>query len=176
MDTIVIAVSYEREDYVRAMRFFLRKSGATPGWALLVLAGVLDLIGFLIWMTGLTPMVLVLLALTLAAALMGVLVWLVKPGRHYDSTPSLRERCLYRFSLEDIGVQNETGAGILPWTFSRFWITPTHYYLVRDGESCLLLPRSAFEDRETCRRFEALVMAANPGIKRRAFSKRRLPD
>ena len=172
MDTIVIAFSYEREAYIRAMRLYLRKSGATPAWALILLAAVLGLIGFLIFMTGVTPMVVVLLVLTAAAGVMGFTVWLVKPGRHYDRTPVLRERCLYRFSLEDIGVQNETGAGVLPWNFTRFWITPTDYYLVRDAESCLLLPRSAFEDADTCRRFEDLVMAANPGIKRRVYGKK----
>ena len=161
----------DRGDYVRAMRLYLRKSGITPGWYLPLFAGVVALVGVMIRLAGVTPIAVTVLVVAAGAALGVLAVYVLGPGRRYDRTPALWGTTQLRFSREDIAFQNEEGAGLLPWELTRFWISATDYYLIRTPQDYLIVPRALLGGEEACRRFEALVIRANPQARCRRFSR-----
>lgn len=170
MDTVCVSYLYEKDEYVRAVRFYLRKSGVTPIWNIFVLIGIMALEGVMVYFMGVTPMVIVLLVLTVAVLVMGLYLYFLSPGFQYDRNPKFREYYTLRFSQEDIGVQSETAAGIMKWTYTKLWISKTDYYLIQNQQNYTILPKRIFQDDAQCARFEAIVLAANPGIKRRVFA------
>lgn len=170
MDMVSVSYFYEKDEYVRAVRFFLRKSGATPLWNVFVFAAVLAAVGVMIRLGGVTPMVIVLLVLLGVVLASGCVVFFVMPGYQYDRLPKLRERTTLRFSREDIGVRSDCAAGVIKWAYAKFWISRTDYYLIQSRQVYTILPKRIFQSDEERSRFEEIVLEANPGIKRRVFS------
>ena len=168
---ITITYRLDRADYVRATRFYLRKSGVTPGWYIPLFALVVALVGVMVYYAGVTPIAVTVLVVAAVAAAGILAVYLVGPGRRYDRTPALWIQAQLRFSVEDIAFQTEEGAGILPWGLARFWISPTDYYLIRTRQDYLIVPKEFFPDDEARCRFETLVVQANPEAACRRFSR-----
>lgn len=169
MDPVSVSFLYEKDEYVRAVRFYLRKSGTTPLWDVFVLLVILALVGVMVYFMGVTPMVIVLLVLTAVVLVMGGYLYLLSPGYQYDRMPKLREHHTLHFSMEDIGLQTATVAGVVKWDYTKFWISKTDYYLIQSRQVYTILPKRIFRDDQERSRFEAIVLAANPGIKRRVF-------
>lgn len=170
-EEITITHQLEREDYVRAMQLYLRKSGTIPWWYLPLFGVALVLVGVMIRLAGVTPIAITVLVAVAGVAL-GILgVYVLGPGYRYDRTPGLWARTRLCFSQEDIAFQSEEGAGLLPWELTRFWISPTDYYLIRSRQDYLIVPKALFADEETRRRFEALVIRANPQAICRRFGR-----
>lgn len=170
-EEITITHQLEREDYVRAMRLYLRKSGTIPWWYLPLFGVALVLVGVMIHLAGVTPIAITVLVAAAGVAL-GILgVYVLGPGYRYDRTPGLWARTRLCFSQEDIAFQSEEGAGLLPWELTRFWISPTDYFLIRSRQDYLIVPKALFADEETRRRFEALVIRANPQAACRRFGR-----
>ena len=170
-EEITITHRLEREDYVRAMRLYLRKSGAIPWWYLPLFGAALVLVGVMIRLAGVTPIAVTVLVVTAGTALGigGIYIW--GPGWRYDRTPALWATTQLCFSREDIGIQDEEGAGIFPWELTRFWISTADYFLIRSRQDYLIVPKALFPDEETRRQFEALVIRANPQAVCRRFGR-----
>lgn len=170
-EVITITHRLDRGDYVRAMRLYLRKSGAIPWWYLPLFVLVAALVGVMIHFAGVTPIAITVLAAAVGVALALLGVYLFGPGRRYDRTPALWTATRLSFSQEDITFQTEEGAGITPWGLTKFWIGPADYFLIQSPQDYLIIPKALLGDEETCRRFEALVIRANPQARCRRFGR-----
>lgn len=169
MEPVRVQFQYTKEEYVRAVRFYLRKSGTTPLWDIAVFAGILALVFMMIYLTGITPMTVALLVLLAVVSGLGAVVYLFMPGYQYDHTPQILEQRTLYFTVDDIGIQTASSAGIVKWTFTKFWCSKTDYYLIQNRQVYTLLPKRIFADDAERYRFEQIVMAANPNIRRRNF-------
>ena len=168
MEPVSLSVEYRRADYVRAVRFYLRKS--TPlWWDLPLLAAVLLLVGVLFRLFGFTPMVAVLLTLMGLVLAVKCIVYLYLPGYQFDHTPQLRERCMLHFSVEDIGIHGTDAAAVVPWRYYALWSSQTDYYLIQNRQSYLILPRACFDSQADQIRFEQIAQAANPNLTRKEW-------
>ncbi|MCI8477311.1 MAG: hypothetical protein HFE97_03035 [Oscillospiraceae bacterium] len=168
MEPVSLSFVYRREDYVRAVRFYLRKSGALLFWlGLLLMIAVMLLVGVLFHLFGFTPMAAVLLALAGLVLIVDLTVYWVLPGLRFDRNPQLQEKRILHFSVEDIGIQGEQAAGLVPWSYQALWSSRTDYYLIQSRQDYLILPRDAFSSRGDQLRFEQIVQMANPEIRRK---------
>lgn len=165
MKEIRVNLQYLRSEYIRGIRLYLRKSGvAGPRDVILVLA-VFVLSCGLIWLTGMTVVNTALVVLLVMAVAMGLFVYLIRPGYQFDHTPSCRDSTAYTFTKEDIGLQNETVAGVFQWTFTKLWNTEEFYFLIQDKQSYSMLPKRIFGGPKEWSAFEEMVLEALPEIK-----------
>lgn len=170
-EIITITHRLDRGDYVRAMRLYLRKSGAIPWWYIPVFVLAVILVGVMIRFAGVTPIAITVLVAAAGAAIGILVVYLAGPGRRYDRTPALWTTTQISFSQEDITFQTEEEAGIAPWALTKFWIGPADYFLIQSPQDYLIIPKALLGDEETCRRFEGLVIRANPQARCRRFGR-----
>lgn len=169
LEPVSISFRYERLEYIQSVRRYLRMCGVIHRWDWAVLAAILAAVGWIIRLTGITPMVVVLLVLTAVVAAMAGIVYGWMPGRQFDHTPQLRECCTIHFSVEDIGIQRETAAGVVPWSCRKLWSSPSSYYLIQSRQNCIILPKRAFRSQADRLRFEEIAAAANPDAKWKEF-------
>ena len=169
-EQVRIEFQLERKEYIRAVRFFLRKRHLVSWIQGLVLVLALAAVAVLTWMIGhlnfLNTLLLVLAAMALLY--MGYL-YLWKPGRLFDRDPALREPVTFLFSREDVARQDGRSAAILEWDVKELWRGTGLYFLFDGAGNYTLLPLRAFRGPEELERFEALVGQACPDAKIRLY-------
>ena len=165
MEEIRVNLQFLRSEYVRGIRLYLRKSGIAGPRDLIIMLFALVLTAVLIWLKGMTVLNTALVVLLGMVALMGIFVYVVRPGYQFDHTPQCRDNSAYTFTNEDIGLQNSSVAGVFQWTFIKFWNTEEFYFLIQDKQSYTMLPKRIFGGPKEWERFEAMVKEAVPEIK-----------
>ena len=169
-EEVSIEFQLERREYVRAVRFYLRKSHLVS-WIqaaviLLALVAVVILSEIMGRLTFLNTLVLVL---SLMAMIWEGWLYLFQPGRLFNRDESLRERVRFLFTQEDIARQDSHAAAILDWDIHKLWRSGEFYYLFDGKGSYTILPLRAFPDSEACERFERLAVERCPGVKIKRF-------
>lgn len=156
----------DRAEYVRGVRYYLRKSYLVSWVQLVIVLAVLGAVLGLTWAMGrlnfLNTLILVLLLLVSGY---GGFLYLLQPGRYYDRHPELGKEVTYVFSREDLSRQDDKAAAIYDWNVKKLWRGRAFYYLFTGEEGYTMLPYRAFQsesDRET---FEELVVDANRDLK-----------
>ena len=169
-DQIRVTFQLERGEYIRGVRYYLRKSHLVSWVQVLVMLFALAATVTVTLMMGrlnfLNTLVLVLLAM---AALYSLWLYWIKPGRIFDREAELAEPVTFLFAQEDVARQDETVAALLDWDIKKLWRGPEFYYLFGSSEGYTLLPLRAFQDEEARLRFESLAQEANPDMIFRHF-------
>ena len=167
---IEVAFQLSRSEYVRALRFCLRKRHLVSWIQLLTIAVALALAVVMArvmeWVSVLCTM---LFVLAVMLAVYSLYQYLLKPGRIFDRDPMLHREVRFRFNGEDIARQDSEVAVLLDWRVSKVWRNRDFYFLFEGKESYILLPRRAFGSAEEEKQFERLVLVANPGVAWRTF-------
>lgn len=162
--------SLSRKEYIRAVRYYLRKSHLVSWVQIVVILLALAaaaVMGTL--MERMSFLCTLLVVLSVMVAGYGVWLYFLQPGRLYDKNPALSRPVSFLFNREDIARQDEKAAVLLEWEAQKLWRGKEFYYLFRGEEGYLLLPRSAFQSEEDCLHFEALAKAACPELKVKHF-------
>ena len=167
---IEVAFRLSRSEYVRALRFCLRKRHLVSWVPLLVIAVALALsVVMALLMERVSFLCTMILVLAVMLAVYSLYQYLLKPGRIFDRDPMLHRDIRFRFTGEDIARQDSETAVLLDWRVSKVWRNRDFYFLFEGKESYILLPRRAFGSAEEEKRFERLVLEANPGVAWRNF-------
>ena len=169
-EAVRASFSLSRAEYVRAVRYYLRKSHLVS-WVqalviLLALAAAAVMGALMERMSFLCTLLVVLSAMV---ALYGGWLYVVKPGRMYDRDPTLGRPVSFLFNREDLARQDEKTAVLLDWKLQALWRGKEFYYLFREGEGYLLLPKTAFSSEEDRLAFERLALTACPTAKWKRF-------
>ncbi|WP_418779501.1 YcxB family protein [Intestinimonas sp.] len=167
---IEVAFRLSRSEYVRALRFCLRKRHLVSWIQLLTIAVALALAVVMARvMERVSVLCTMLFVLAVMLAVYSLYQYLLKPGRIFDRDPMLHREVRFRFNGEDIARQDSEVAVLLDWRVSKVWRNRDFYFLFEGKESYILLPRRAFGSAEEEKQFERLVLAANPGVAWRNF-------
>ena len=167
---IEVAFRLSRSEYVRALRFCLRKRHLVSWIQLLTIAVALALAVVMARvMERVSVLCTMLFVLAVMLAVYSLYQCLIKPGRIFDRDPMLHREVRFRFNGEDIARQDSEVAVLLDWRVSKVWRNRDFYFLFEGKESYILLPRRAFGSAEEEKQFERLVLAANPGVAWRNF-------
>lgn len=167
---IEVAFQLSRSEYVRALRFCLRKRHLVSWIQLLTIAVALALsVVMALVMERVSVLCTMLFVLAVMLAVYSLYQYLLKPGRIFDRDPMLHREVRFRFNGEDIARQDSEVAVLLDWRVSKVWRNRDFYFLFEGKESYILLPRRAFGSAEEEKQFERLVLAANPGVAWRNF-------
>ena len=167
---IEVAFRLSRSEYVRALRFCLRKRHLVSWIQLLTIAVALALAVVMARvMERVSVLCTMLFVLAVMLAVYSLYQYLLKPGRIFDRDPMLHRDIRFRFTGEDIARQDSETAVLLDWRVSKVWRNRDFYFLFEGKESYILLPRRAFGSAEEEKRFERLVLEANPGVAWRNF-------
>lgn len=167
---IEVAFRLSRSEYVRALRFCLRKRHLVSWIQLLTIAAALALAVVMARvMERVSVLCTMLFVLAVMLAVYSLYQYLLKPGRIFDRDPMLHREVRFRFNGEDIARQDSEVAVLLDWRVSKVWRNRDFYFLFEGKESYILLPRRAFGSAEEEKQFERLVLAANPGVAWRNF-------
>ena len=167
---IVVAFQLSRSEYVRALRFCLRKRHLVSWIQLLTIAVALALAVVMARvMERVSVLCTMLFVLAVMLAVYSLYQYLLKPGRIFDRDPMLHREVRFRFNGEDIARQDSEVAVLLDWRVSKVWRNRDFYFLFEGKESYILLPRRAFGSAEEEKQFERLVLVANPGVAWRNF-------
>lgn len=167
---IEVAFQLSRSEYVRALRFCLRKRHLVSWIQLLTIAVALALAVVMARvMERVSVLCTMLFVLAVMLAVYSLYQYLLKPGRIFDRDPMLHREVRFRFNGEDIARQDSEVAVLLDWRVSKVWRNRDFYFLFEGKESYILLPRRAFGSAEEEKQFERLVLAANPGVAWRNF-------
>ncbi|WP_297721584.1 hypothetical protein [Intestinimonas sp.] len=169
-EEVRVTFSLSRAEYVRAVRYYLRKSHLVS-WVqavvLIVALAAAAVMGTL--MERMSFLCTLLVVLSAMVALYGVWLYVIQPGRIYDKNPALGRQVSFLFNREDLSRQDEETAVLLDWDLKMLWRSKEFYYLFRGAEGYLLLPRSAFQSEEDRLRFEFLAQTACPEAKVKRF-------
>ena len=164
------AFQLSRSEYVRALRFCLRKRHLVSWIQLLTIAVALALsVVMALVMERVSVLCTMLFVMAVMLAVYSLYQYLLKPGRIFDRDPMLHREVRFRFNGEDIARQDSEVAVLLDWRVSKVWRNRDFYFLFEGKESYILLPRRAFGSAEEEKQFERLVLAANPGVAWRNF-------
>ncbi|MCI5563550.1 MAG: YcxB family protein [Intestinimonas massiliensis] len=167
---IEVAFRLSRSEYVRALRFCLRKRHLVSWIQLLTIAVALALAVVMARvMERVSVLCTMLFVLAVMLAVYSLYQYLLKPGRIFDRDPMLHREVRFRFNGEDIARQDSEVAVLLDWRVSKVWRNRDFYFLFEGKESYILLPRRAFGSAEEEKQFERLVLVANPGVAWRNF-------
>ncbi|MGF0005899.1 YcxB family protein [Eubacteriales bacterium SGI.150] len=167
---IEVAFQLSRSEYVRALRFCLRKRHLVSWIQLLTIAVALALAVVMARvMERVSVLCTMLFVLAVMLAVYSLYQYLLKPGRIFDRDPMLHREVRFRFNGEDIARQDSEVAVLLDWRVSKVWRNRDFYFLFEGKESYILLPRRAFGSAEEEKQFERLVLVANPGVAWRNF-------
>lgn len=167
---IEVAFQLSRSEYVRALRFCLRKRHLVSWIQLLTIAVALALSVVMAQvMERVSVLCTMLFVLAVMLAVYSLYQYLLKPGRIFDRDPMLHREVRFRFNGEDIARQDSEVAVLLDWRVSKVWRNRDFYFLFEGKESYILLPRRAFGSAEEEKQFERLVLVANPGVAWRNF-------
>ena len=167
---IEVAFQLSRSEYVRALRFCLRKRHLVSWIQLLTIAVALALAVVMARvMERVSVLCTMLFVLAVMLAVYSLYQYLLTPGRIFDRDPMLHREVRFRFNGEDIARQDSEVAVLLDWRVSKVWRNRDFYFLFEGKESYILLPRRAFGSAEEEKQFEQLVLAANPGAAWRNF-------
>lgn len=167
---IEVAFQLSRSEYVRALRFCLRKRHLVSWIQLLTIAVALALAVVMERvMERVSVLCTMLFVLAVMLAVYSLYQYLLKPGRIFDRDPMLHREVRFRFNGEDIARQDSEVAVLLDWRVSKVWRNRDFYFLFEGKESYILLPRRAFGSAEEEKQFERLVLVANPGVAWRNF-------
>ncbi|WP_278895280.1 YcxB family protein [Intestinimonas massiliensis (ex Afouda et al. 2020)] len=170
MMEIEVAFRLSRSEYVRALRFCLRKRHLVSWIQLLTIAVALALAVVMARvMERVSVLCTMLFVLAVMLAVYSLYQYLLKPGRIFDRDPMLHREVRFRFNGEDIARQDSEVAVLLDWRVSKVWRNRDFYFLFEGKESYILLPRRAFGSAEEEKQFERLVLVANPGVAWRNF-------
>lgn len=169
-EEVRVTFSLSRAEYVRAVRYYLRKSHLVS-WVqavvLIVALAAAAVMGTL--MERMSFLCTLLVVLSAMVALYGVWLYVIQPGRIYDKNPALGRQVSFLFNREDLSRQDAETAVLLDWDLKMLWRGKEFYYLFRGAEGYLLLPRSAFQSEEDRLRFEFLAQTACPEAKVKRF-------
>lgn len=169
-EEVYITFSLSRAEYVRAVRYYLRKSHLVS-WVqalvILIALGAAAVMGVL--MERMSFLCTLLVVLSVMVALCGLWLYIIQPGRIYDKHPELGRQVSFLFNQEDLSRQDAETAVLLDWDLRRLWRGREFYYLFRGEEGYLLLPRSAFRSEEDRLQFEFLAQTACPEVKVKHF-------
>ena len=167
---IEVAFQLSRSEYVRALRFCLRKRHLVSWIQLLTIDVALALSVVMAQvMERVSVLCTMLFVLAVMLAVYSLYQYLLKPGRIFDRDPMLHREVRFRFNGEDIARQDSEVAVLLDWRVSKVWRNRDFYFLFEGKESYILLPRRAFGSAEEEKQFERLVLVANPGVAWRNF-------
>lgn len=169
-EEVRVTFSLSRAEYVRAVRYYLRKSHLVS-WVqalvILIALGAAAVMGVL--MERMSFLCTLLVVLSVMVALYGLWLYVIQPGRIYDKNPALGRQVSFLFNREDLSRQDEQTAVLLDWDLKKLWRGKEFYYLFRREEGYLLLPRSAFRSEEDRLQFEFLAQTACPEVKVKHF-------
>lgn len=169
-DEVRISFQLSRAEYVRGVRFYLRKSHLVSWVQILVLvlalACAILMTRIMERLTFLNTLIFVLVAMVTAY---GAYLYLVKPGHIFDRNPTLSGSVTLLFTREDVTRQDEQTAAILDWRIHKLWRGEEFYYLFDEEGGYALLPLRAFESEEYREYFERLALDACPNMKFRKF-------
>ena len=169
-EEVRVTFSLSRAEYVRAVRYYLRKSHLVS-WVqalvILIALGAAAVMGIL--MERMSFLCTLLVVLSVMVALYGLWLYVIQPGRIYDKNPALGRQVSFLFNREDLSRQDEQTAVLLDWDLKKLWRGKEFSYLVRGEEGYLLLPRSAFRSEEDRLQFEFLAQTACPEVKVKHF-------
>ncbi len=162
-EPVYLRFQYDKTEYVRGMRFYLRKSYLVS-WvqAVVLVLALVAVLGIMVYQgrpTFFSTFVLVLLVLV---AGYGIYLYSIKPARLFRKDPRLAQPVNYCFSVEDIARQDEEAAALLDWDVKKLWRSREFYYLFNAAGGYTMLPRRAFWDEKDQERFEKLVLEVNP--------------
>lgn len=165
-----IQFQLSRKEYVRGIRYYLRKS-RRMGWIqvlvlILALAVVVSSAVILREFAFLNIMALIIL---ISALIYGLYLYGWKPGRLFDRDSSLSLPVSFLFTREDIARQDEKTAVLLDWKVYKMWRGKEFYYLFGLEEGYTMLPLRAFDGEADRKIFEELVRVANPVAVFRTF-------
>ena len=162
--------SLSRAEYIRAVRYYLRKSHLVS-WVqiVVILLALAASIVMSVLMERMSFLCTLLVVLAVMVAGYGIWLYFFQPGRLYDKNPELGRPVSFLFNREDMARQDEKTAVLLDWDLKKLWRGKEFYYLFRGDEGYLLLPKSAFRSEEECLHFEYLAQAACPKAKMKHF-------
>ena len=168
------AFQLSRGEYVRAVRYYLRKSYLVSWVQVLVLVLALGASAVMtLLMERMSFLNTLLLVLSAMVALYGVWLYGIQPGRIFDRRPELGEPVSFLFTREDIARQDPRTAVLLDWKLKKLWRGKEFYYLFGEEDGYLLIPHRAFQSEEDRRHFEALARAACPELRYREWPRPR---
>lgn len=162
--------SLSRAEYIRAVRYYLRKSHLVS-WVqiVVILLALAASVVMGVLMERISFLCTLLVVLSVMVAGYGIWLYFFQPGRLYDKNPALGRPVSFLFNREDMARQDAKTAVLLDWDLKKLWRGREFYYLFRGDEGYLLLPKSAFRSEEECLRFEDLAQAACPKVKVKHF-------
>lgn len=169
-EEVRVTFSLSRAEYVRAVRYYLRKSHLVS-WVqvLVILIALAAAVVMGILMERMSFLCTLLVVLSVMVALYGLWLYAIQPGRIYDKNPALGRQVSFLFNREDLSRQDEETAVLLDWNLKKLWRGKEFYYLFQGEDGYLLLPKSAFQSEEERLHFEYLAQAACPEAKVKRF-------
>ncbi len=173
-EQVRVSFQLSRGEYVRAVRYYLRKSHLVSWVQALVLILALGAsAGMALLMERVSFLNTLLLVLSAMVALYGAWIYGIQPGRIFDRRPELGEPVSFLFTREDIARQDPRTAVLLDWELKKLWRGREFYYLFGAQDGYVLLPLRAFQSEEDRRHFEDLAKAACPELQFRAWAEPR---
>ena len=169
MEPITLEFTYSKEDYVQAMRRFLRLTKTISRLSLyfLAVAAVADVI--FLAMFGLTIENLILTVMLVCCGVM-LLIFHYQPARTYDKSPRLKAVQHYEFSPEGITMKTASATSQVKWNlFSYYWDDVTGVYLLQNKKSYILLPARLFSSDDQRQALQQMAVEGNPDIQYKDF-------
>ena len=168
------AFQLSRGEYVRAVRYYLRKSYLVSWVQVLVLVLALGASAVMtLLMERMSFLNTLLLVLSAMVALYGIWLYGIQPGRIFDRRPELGEPVSFLFTRGVTAPQDPGAAVLVVWKLKKLWRGKEFYYLFGEEDGYLLIPLRAFQSEEDRRHFEALARAACPELRYREWPRPR---
>ena len=149
-EEVRVTFSLSRAEYVRAVRYYLRKSHLVS-WVqalvILIALGAAAVMGIL--MERMSFLCTLLVVLSVMVALYGLWLYVIQPGRIYDKNPALGRQVSFLFNREDLSRQDEQTAVLLDWDLKKLWRGKEFYYSSAERRATSCCPGPLFGARRT---------------------------
>lgn len=168
MKPITVDFTYSKEDYVQAVRRFLRlnKTISLFSQIFMIMALLADIVYIALF--GFSFETILLTALLACSFLMLALLH-YQPIWVYNRNPRLQAPQHYEFRPEGITIHTALASSQVGWDlFTRYWDDPVGVYLLQSKKSYVVIPAGCFSDGQRAQ-LKEMALSANPSLQYRDF-------
>lgn len=163
MEPITVDFTYTREDYVQAVRRFLRlnKTISRFSQVFMCIALLADVV--FIGLFGFTAENMILTVL-IACSLLMMAALHFQPEWTYNRNPRLHAPQHYEFRPEGITLKTATATSQVQWDlFQRIWDDAVGVYLLQNKKSYVVIPARCLTEQQRAG-LKAMALAGNPAL------------
>ncbi len=168
---ITVMVHHEKGTFLRGMGFYLTTSRVINPWRVPIIIGIILVSLVFTWMMGeLSLLNLSVIVFSCMALLVDGVRYLWIPRKLYRELEGNEKERTYRFSNEDITIQNQEEAGIYDWNLAQLWRGGGYYFLILTDGSYHMIPIGGFQSKEEEKSFIQMARDNSPTLKMKGIT------